>query len=196
MGALAGAWWAVGEGRARSRLGHEGERPPTLPGVAAPPRVLTCFPFHPLLSQKGAAWGGGSPRAPVGDQALQPGKGWVASGLFYPCPAPQNGAHSFPPALGAPGPGKKTEAPRWRSGLGRPRVSGRGGSWPSVAGPWSRGGPGGSLLCPSADWQQIGFPYRATHSSHHSATPLWSSFTSPVKARGTSNLWVRQSLYC
>lgn len=34
-----------------------------------------------------------------------------------------------------------------------------------------------------------------SHAEPHT-TPLWSSFASPVKARGPSNLWVRQSLYC
>ena len=98
----------------------------------------------------------------VGDQALEPGLGWVATGLFCSSTALQNGTHSFPPVLRAPGPGKKTEAPGGRLGLGRPRVSGGGGSWPSVPGPRSRGGPGRSLLCPSTDWQQVGFPCRAT----------------------------------
>lgn len=160
------------------------------------PRSPTRFPFHPLLSHKGAAWGGGLPRAPVGDQALQPGLGWVALAFSAPAlhhrmaPTPsllRLGLLALERSLKHPGGGRGLE--------------GRGSQVAEVPGPLLQGpGPGedlgGSLLCLSADWQQIGFPCRATHSSHHSATPLRSSFTSPVKARGTSNLSVRQSLYC
>lgn len=92
------------ESRKRGRWGHwqgrGGPRERTGPGagwvmkesIPPPrqeqlhlPRSPTRFPFHPLLSHKGAAWGGGLPRAPVGDQALQPGLGWVA--LAFSAPA-------------------------------------------------------------------------------------------------------------
>lgn len=53
MGALAGAW------QGGCRLGHEGECPPPHRELLDTPRSPTYFPFHPLLSQKGAAWCGG-----------------------------------------------------------------------------------------------------------------------------------------
>lgn len=140
---------------------------PTSPGAAGHPQVTYLLPFPPTpFSERGSlVWG--LAQGDCGGPGTGGGLGRAATGLFCSSTALQNGTHSFPPVLKAPGPGKKTEACRGRSGLGRPRVSGGGGSWPSVPGPWSRGGPGRSLLCPSTDWQQVGFPRRATHSSHH-----------------------------
>lgn len=56
MGALAGAWWAAGEGT--GWVMRESVPPPRqewLHLLGSP----THFPFHPLIFQKGAAWGRG-----------------------------------------------------------------------------------------------------------------------------------------
>ena len=150
MGALAGVWWTVGKGRARSRLGHEGEHPPHLARGGCTSPGHTPPPF-----QKRGAWVGGLAQGHCGGRGIRVRLGVGVPGLLRPSPAPQNCTRSFPAVLRAPGPGKWTEAPRGSLGSGRPRVSGCGGFWSSPAGPWSRGGPGGTLLCPAADCQQV-----------------------------------------
>lgn len=79
-------------------------------------------------------------------------------------------------------------------------LEGRGSQVAEVPGPPFQGpGPGEGLggVCSALPLTGSRLVSHAEpHTAAITATRLWSSFTFPVKARGTSNVWERQSLYC